>query len=84
MTRFEASALQPLPPEIHHEIGHARMRALELAAGDRELHFDYDDRGRVLARVRTLDGCVLRTISAIQALAIIDGADPDATFGYEG
>jgi hypothetical protein len=62
------------PPEVLAEVDAAWARAAQLAAENRELHFERDPAtGRVVIQVRTLDGEVLRTIPPSGALDIMGG-----------
>lgn len=64
------------PPELLDEIDAAADRAAELAADDRELHFELDEAtGRIVVLVRDLDGTVLRTLSPSEALDVMTGLD---------
>jgi len=63
------------PPEALAEVDAAWERAAQLAAENRELHFDTDpETGRVIIQVRTLDGEVLRTIPPSRALDVVGGS----------
>ena len=63
------------PPEVLDEVAAARDRAAELAANNRELHFHTDqETGRVIVQVRDLQGNVIRTIPASEAIAVMSGA----------
>lgn len=77
MTRFRGTLTPPFPPALHAEIGLANLRARELAANDRELHFTFDTDGRVAVELRTVGGRLLGTVPAAVALDIINGADLD-------
>jgi len=64
------------PAEALDEVYGAWMRAGELAAENRELHFAKDAAsGRVIIQVRTLDGEVLKTIPPSRGLAVLAGAE---------
>jgi hypothetical protein len=63
------------PPDVLRDVQAAGRRAAELAAQQRELHFEKDPAsGRVIVQVRDLDGNVLRTIPPSHALAVMSGA----------
>jgi hypothetical protein len=63
------------PAEVLAEVDAAWDRAAQLAAGNRELHFERDEAtGRVIIEVRTLDGEVLKTIPPAKALDVMSGA----------
>jgi hypothetical protein len=63
------------PPDVLDEVGRAAERAAELAAANRELHFTRDqETGRVIVQVRDLEGNVIRTIPASEALSVMAGA----------
>ena len=63
------------PPEVLAEVDAAWERSGQLAADNRELHFDTDPQtGRVIIQVRTLDGEVLRTIPPSRALDVLTGS----------
>jgi hypothetical protein len=67
-----------LPPELWGEIELAFRRTVELAAQDRQLDFGVDRRtGRIVVRVRDLDGGLVRSIGCAEALDIIAGAELD-------
>jgi hypothetical protein len=62
------------PPEVLAEVDAAWERGAQLAAENRELHFERDEAsGRTIIQVRTLDGEVLRTIPPADALDVIAG-----------
>jgi hypothetical protein len=62
------------PSEVLVEVDAASARAAQLAAENRELHFERDAAtGRVVIQVRTLGGEVLRTIPPSGALDIMGG-----------
>jgi hypothetical protein len=64
------------PPSVLAEVDAARQRAAELAAENRELHFEHDERtGRTIIEVRTLDGEVLRTIPPSKLLDVMSGGE---------
>jgi uncharacterized FlaG/YvyC family protein len=64
----------PAPPELLREVAAAAARAEDLWQQRRELHFEMDaDSGRVVVQVRDLDGIVLRTIPASEALDVMSG-----------
>ena len=63
------------PPEVLEEVDAAWERSAQLAAENRELHFDTDpETGRDVIQVRTLDGEVLRTIPPSRALDVLTGS----------
>ena len=64
-----------VPPEdALREVDRAAARAAELWRDQRELHFAMDeDSGRVIVRVRDLDGRVIRTIPPSEALDVLSG-----------
>ena len=62
------------PPDALREVDGAAARADALWHDKRELHFHVDDdSGRVIVRVRDLDGRVVRTILPSEALDIMSG-----------
>jgi flagellar protein FlaG len=62
------------PEEVLDAIGAAADRADELAADNRELHFEVDHESkRVIIQVRDLDGNVIRTIPPKDALDVLSG-----------
>jgi hypothetical protein len=63
------------PAEVLGAVGAAADRADELAAMNRELHFERDpDSGRVIVQVRDLaSGEVIRTIPPSKALDVMSG-----------
>ena len=62
------------PPDALREVDRAAARADELWRDNRELHFELDEAsGRVIVQVRDLDGNVLRTIPASEALDVLAG-----------
>jgi flagellar protein FlaG len=64
------------PDEVLDAIGAAADRADALAAQDRQLHFEMDERtNRVIIEVRDLDGNVLKTIPPAKALDIMSGGE---------
>jgi FlaG protein len=64
------------PAEVLDAIGAAADRADELAATNRELHFEVDkDSNRVIIQVRDLDGNVIRTIPPKDALDVMSGGE---------
>jgi FlaG protein len=65
------------PPPVLDAVGVAADRAEQLAAEQRELHFEPDAAtGRVIVQVRDLrTGEVLRTIPASKALDVLEGED---------
>jgi FlaG protein len=65
----------PEPPrEVLDEVDKAADRAHQLAADNRELHFEMDEKSkRVIIQVRDLDGKVIRTIPPSQALSMMSG-----------
>jgi flagellar protein FlaG len=65
-----------VPPEdVRAAVGAAADRADQLAAANRELHFERDqDTGRVIVQVRDLaTGEVIRTIPPSHALDVLSG-----------
>jgi hypothetical protein len=63
-----------LPEEVLDAIGAAADRADELAAEDRQLHFEIDETpARLRVEVRELDGTSIRPISPASALDVIAG-----------
>lgn len=69
-----------IPAAVREAVGVAADRADALAAQQRELHFERDERtGRVAVQVRDLrSGEVLRTIPPSQALDVLSGAPLEA------
>jgi hypothetical protein len=66
------------PPEVLDAVTAAQDAFEQLHAQGRELRFDLDEAtGRVTVAVQDLDGNVLRTIPATQALDIATGAPLD-------
>ena len=63
------------PPSVRDEVALAAARVDELAASDRELHFDIAPGGGVVVQVRDLAGTVIREITGAQALDIMSGLD---------
>jgi hypothetical protein len=64
------------PAEVLAEVDAAWERTSELAAQNRELHFERDElSGRTIIEVRTLDGEVLRTIPPSKMLDVMSGAE---------
>ena len=62
------------PPEVSEQVSAAFVRAQDLIATDRELHFAKDpDTGRIAVEVRDLEGNVVRTIAPSEALEIMTG-----------
>jgi hypothetical protein len=62
------------PPEVLAEVDAAWRRGGQLAADDRELHFERDAAtGRTIVQVRTLAGEVLGAIPPSSALDVICG-----------
>jgi flagellar protein FlaG len=62
------------PEEVLDAVGAAADRAEELAADNRELHFEVDKESkRVIIQVRDLDGNVIRTIPPKHALDVMSG-----------
>src|SRR5918999_2165563 len=60
------------PPDVLDEVGAAADRAEQLAAANRELHFRVsEESGRVVVDVRDLEGNVIRTIPASEALDVM-------------
>jgi hypothetical protein len=62
------------PPDLRAEMAAAAQRADELREQGRELHFEVDDRGRVLIEVRDLEGRVIRSIPPSRMLDVVAGA----------
>jgi hypothetical protein len=60
------------PPELRAEILAAQQAVQDMHARGRELHFEMAE-GRVRIELRDLDGNVLRTIPASEALEIASG-----------
>jgi hypothetical protein len=65
------------PPAVLDEVGAAATRAEQLAAQQRELHFERDSHtGRVVIQVRDLSsGEVIRTIPPSDALDVLAGGN---------
>jgi hypothetical protein len=64
------------PDRVRDAVGHAAARVDELAAADRELHFDVDPgTGRLVIQVRDLSGAVLDELAPSAALEVIAGAE---------
>jgi hypothetical protein len=63
------------PPEVLDAVGVAAGRAEAMAAENRELHFDRDEKtGRVVVQLRDLaNGEVFRTIPPSEALTALSG-----------
>jgi uncharacterized FlaG/YvyC family protein len=63
------------PRTVLDEVGAAAERAAELAAEQRELHFERDPAtGRIVVQVRDLGtGDVIRTIPPSEALDVLSG-----------
>ena len=62
------------PPDALREVDRAAARADELWRSGRELHFAMDDdSGRVIVKVRDLEGRVIRTIPPSEALDVMSG-----------
>jgi hypothetical protein len=62
------------PPEVWREVDNAGRAWEALRAQGRELHFEPNtETGRVVITVRDLDGNVLRTVPAEDAIAIASG-----------
>ena len=62
------------PPEVHDAIAVAGKSYTQLAAADRHLRFDMDDRtGKVSIEVHDLRGNVLFTVPSSKALEIAAG-----------
>ena len=82
MLRFHADTDSPAgpPPEVLAEIDAAWERAQELFNDEAlELHFEVDRRfGRAWAELRTADGTIAETLSAIEAIDIACGSTTDA------
>lgn len=75
---FEVDTVEVVPVspplEVLEEVELASQRAVRMAADDRELHFAVDeDTGRVVVRVRDLQGEVIRTIPPSEALGVMSG-----------
>ena len=66
-----------VPPTVLDEVGAAADRADQLAAEQRELHFERDrTTGRVVVQVRDLrTGDVIRTIPPSKALDVLSGGE---------
>jgi hypothetical protein len=62
------------PPDLRAEMAKAAQRADELEEQGRELHFEVDDRGRVIIEVRDLEGNVIRSIPPSRMLDVVAGA----------
>lgn len=63
------------PPEVHDAIAVAGQAYAQLAAKDRQLHFNVDARtGQVSVEVHDLRGNVLFTVPSSKALEIAAGA----------
>jgi len=62
------------PPDLRAEMAAAAQRADELREQGRELHFEIDDRGRVIIEVRDLEGNVIRSIPPSRMLDVVAGA----------
>jgi flagellar protein FlaG len=72
------STLPASPPPAVLEDVHAAARVYqELRSQQRELHFEVNPGGGVAVQVRDLDGNVIRTIPARQALEVASGAPLD-------
>jgi uncharacterized FlaG/YvyC family protein len=63
------------PPLVLDEVGAAAERAEQLAAEQRELHFERDSAtGRIIVQVRDLStGEVIRTIPPSKAMDVLSG-----------
>jgi hypothetical protein len=62
------------PREVLDEVDKAGERADKMAAGNRELHFEMDEKSkRVIIQVKDLDGKVIRTIPPSEALSVMSG-----------
>ena len=66
------------PPELAAETAAASRRVDELRAQDRELHFELDDKGRIIIEVRDLEGNVIRSIPPSRVLDVAAGAPLEA------
>lgn len=65
-----------LPLELRQEIEVAFRRTVELATQDRQLDFCKDQgTGRIVVRVRDLDGELIRVIASTEALDVMAGAE---------
>jgi hypothetical protein len=62
------------PPDLRAEMAAASQRVDELREQGRELHFEVDDRGRVIIEVRDLEGNVIRSIPPSRMLDVVAGA----------
>ena len=65
------------PPAVLEEMHTAARVYQELRAQKRELHFEVTEGGRVAVQVRDLDGNVIRTIPAVEAIDVAGGAPLD-------
>jgi hypothetical protein len=63
------------PAEVLAELDAAAARAGDLAARDRELHFEHGPDGRAVVEVRTLSGTVVKRITGSEALAVMAGLE---------
>jgi FlaG protein len=62
------------PREVLDEVDKASDIAHKLAADNRELHFEMDEKSkRVIIQVKDLDGKVIRTIPPSEALGVMSG-----------
>jgi hypothetical protein len=62
------------PREVLDEVDKASEIAHKLAADNRELHFEMDEKSkRVIIQVKDLDGKVIRTIPPSEALSVMSG-----------
>jgi hypothetical protein len=62
------------PREVLDEVDKASEIAHKLAADNRELHFEMDEKSkRVIIQVKDLDGRVIRTIPPSEALGVMSG-----------
>ena len=72
--RVELSSSPSL--EAQHQVDAAYQRTLELAAQNRELHFERDaESGRIVVQVRDLDGNLIRAIPNQHMLEVLAGAE---------
>jgi hypothetical protein len=73
------SGATPIPPAVLDAVGAAAARVAELAAEQRELHFERDGlTGRVVVQVRDLGtGAVIGVIRPSEALDVLTGGALD-------
>jgi hypothetical protein len=77
MTTDDPDAHAALPDEVLDAIGAAADRADDLAAANRQLHFEIDETSaRLRVEVRDLHGASIRAISPAGALDVIGGGAP--------